>query len=483
MTKPVLPDVYPTIRDGALGASGAPTDNVSVKIGVSTAGAQNAILVFTSLKQVIDTLVSGPLAEAVAYQIAVAGGPIYAINGTADTTGEATDVTASDEGNAEMTVAGDPLDAYDVIFKITRDADDLTAATAAFSYTLDGGDVWSAEIAVPTDGEYEIAGTGLTVTWADGEFVTDDTYSFTTTAPAMSLDNLNTAIDVLLVDPREWGWIHIVGAATATTAAGVATKMASAEAAYRFAFAMLETRDMTPADGETPAETEDEWMAALISSEEWGNFADSRVSVVAGYEELASPLTGRVNNRSFAWVLSARIAQIPVSQSAAEVELGPLKGIVSLKHDESAKPTLDAEGFATGRTIIGKTGFYVTNAKIKAAEGSDYGFIESRRVMDKACKVSRDALLKFLNKRVKVDRETGFILEEVAAAIEAYVGGLLNSALVAPGDASAAAITMNRADNILSTRSTTVRVRVVPLGYLSWIEYDIGFSNPALELA
>jgi hypothetical protein len=41
---------------------------------------------------------------------------------------------------------------------------------------------------------------------------------------------------------------------------------------------------------------------------------------------------------------------------------------------------------------------------------------------------------------------------------------------------------LDRTTNILSSRWTRLTVRVVPLGYLSWIEVDIGFRNPRLVL-
>lgn len=52
---------------------------------------------------------------------------------------------------------------------------------------------------------------------------------------------------------------------------------------------------------------------------------------------------------------------------------------------------------------------------------------------------------------------------------------------MAPGHASAVQVVLKRDSNVLSTRSTTLTVRVRPLGYLEYIEADIGFSNPALE--
>jgi hypothetical protein len=77
----------------------------------------------------------------------------------------------------------------------------------------------------------------------------------------------------------------------------------------------------------------------------------------------------------------------------------------------------------------------------------------------------------------------GNIYEPDARAIEAFVEGQLLAGLVSPGHASEVQVSLRRDSNVLSTRSTTLTVRVRPLGYLEYLEVDIGFSNPALEVA
>lgn len=476
--KPLLPDVWFNIRDGALGLSGAPTDNVHAKVGVASAGDVGVIHAFTTVAQALETLGGGPLAEAVAFSLAVAGGPVYAVRVPASVAGTVSAGAISKTGTGTVTVAGQPTDACEVRIEITRDGINLAAGTAAFKYSLDGGDTYSPEIAVPSGGTYALSNTGLTATFANGSsgtsFKAGDAYRFTATAPAMQLADVLSAIDVLLADSREWGWVHVVGAATPALAAGLAVKMAEAEAAYRFAFALLEAPDQ--AEGQT----EDQWMAALLA--DWADFADVRVGVAAGHEELVSPLTGRVHRRSAAWPLSARLAQIPVHEHAGRVATGPLAGIVRLHHDEFVKPGLDAARFSTLRTFIGRSGFYPTAGRLMAPEGSDYAYIENRRVMDLACKIVRRAMLRYLNDAVAVDGE-GNIRETDAAAIESYVKGKLQAELLAPGHASDVIVRLKRDSNVLATRSTTLTIRVLPLGYLSWIEMDIGFRNPKLEAA
>ena len=470
MPQPLLPDVWFDIQDGSLGILPPPTDNVSAKIGVASSGPINEIVSVTSLKQVQDTFGGGPLAEALATHLALSGAPVYAVRANPSVSGSIGSVAKTGTGTGDLTITGSPNDAYSLIVKITRDGANLAAGTAAFTYSLDGGDNYSPEIAIPTGGTYALPGTGLTLTFSNGSsgtsFVTGDTYSATTTAPAYTLTDLNNAITVLLNDPREWGWLHVVGAATPAVAAGVATRLQEAETQYRFAFALLEAQEDTDAN--------------LLAA--WGNFADKRVAVAAGYVELASPLSGLVQKRSAAWSASGRLAAIPVHEHLGRVNSGPVQGVVRLYRDEFAAPGLDPAGFTTMRTIIGRSGFYFTRGRIKAPQGSDFQFIENRRVMDRACRITRNAALRYLNDNVRVDG-AGNIYEPDARAIEAYVEGQLIAGLVAPGHASAVQVTLKRDSNVLSTRSTTLTVRVRPLGYLEYIEADIGFVNPALEAA
>lgn len=470
MPQPLLPDAWFDIQDGSLGILPPPTDGVSAKVGGASSGPVNQIVSVTSLQQVRDTFVSGPLAEALATHLALSGAPVYAIRVNASVAGTTGSVTKSGTGTGNLTVSGAPNDSYSVQVRITRAGTNLAAGTAAFQYTLDGGDNWSAEIAVPTGGTYALPSTGLTLTFVNGgsgtSFEVGDTYSFTTTAPAYTLTDLNAAIDVLLADPREWGFLHVVGAATPAVAAGVAVRMQQAETAYRFAFALLEAPDDTDSN--------------LLSS--WNTFADKRVAVAAGYAELASPLTGRVLKRSVAWPAAGRLAAIPVHEHLGRVNTGPVQGVVSLYRDEAATPGLDPAFFTTMRTIIGRQGFYFTRGRIKAHAGSDFQFIENRRVMDRACRIARNAALRYLNDNVRVDA-AGNIYEPDARAIEAFVEGQLIAGLISPGHASAVQVTLTRDSNVLSSRSTTLTVRVRPLGYLEYIEVDIGFTNPALEVA
>lgn len=474
MAKPALPGVYVNIRDGGLGVLPSPTESVHAKIGVSSKGPVNQVVSVATLADLQDTFGTGPLVEAAAVALAIAGGPIYLVRVNASVAGSIGSVTASRVGSSDGTlvVTGTPNDRYEVIVEITRSGS-VAGAGAAFRYSLDGGDTWSAEKALAAS--YVLENTGLTLTFTDGAanptFEAGDRFVVETTAPAMSLAGLNDALTALLADPREWGFVHVVGAASAAVFAAVNAKLAEAEASQHYAFAVLEARDMTS------GESESAWMNALLT--EFADSASTRVAVVAGHAEIISPLTGRVQRRSLAWPYTGRLSAIPISEDPARVARGPVPGIVSLYHDEARRVGLDSAGFTTFRTFTGLTGYYVTNGRMKAPEGSDFDLVQTRRVMDAACRIAVNAARRFLGESVRVD-DAGLIDERDAQRIEGYVKGQLEAALVGPGQVSAVDVVLGRASNVLSSRSTTLTVRVRPLGYLKWIEVQIGFENPAL---
>jgi len=472
MPRPPIPDVFVTVQDGALGILPPPSENVHLKIGVATRGDINAVTPVSTLQQAKELFGSGPLVESIAVALTIGGPPVFAIRGNASVAGVITAGPATKTGTGDIAAGGTPVDSYDLRIRITNSGG---LGTARFQYTLDGGDTHSPEILVPSSGTYAVEDTGITLTFTEGPtgtpFVAGDEYRFTTTPPAMTAADLVAALDAALADPREWGFVHVVGTATPAVAAAVATKMAEAETRYRFAFAVLEARDV--ASNETPAQ----WMANLIS--EWSGFASTRVGVVAGFGEIISPISGRLHRRPLAWSYTGRLQRIPVHEHPGRVISGPVPGITLLYHDEQASTGLDSQGFTTFRTIIGYRGFYVTNGRIMAPPGSDFQFVELRRVMDLACRVARNAALRFLNEAVRIDA-AGNILEADAQAIERYVEGQLEAALIVPGHASGVAARIDRASNLLATRTARITIRVRPLGYLSWIETDIGFVNPKL---
>ena len=397
---------------------------------------------------------------------------------------------AGGTGTGTITVAGAAYDAYQARVSITRTG---TVNVGAFKYSLDGGDVYSGEIVIPGGGTYLIPDSNITLTFVVGGgpviFEAGDVHTFTTTAPEFTTGDIATTIAALLVDPTQWGFIHLVGApqtgndatksaASATIATAMSTHMNTAEVAARYGFCLMDAPDVA---------NDSSGDSALAAA--FANFSSLRVGLCAGYSEQVSAIDGRVYRRPDNWVLAARVACIPVQEMPSRVDSGPVGGISALGRDERSREYLDALRISTMRTHIGKQGVYVTSGRLLAPAGSDFELIPNRRVLDKACAAARLALLKFLDDDLFVNGTAstvvagqpgapGTIREGDARRVENYILSQVQATL---GDAvSEVVITCNRADNLLSTKNLRVTIRVIPKGYARFVSADIGLSNPAL---
>jgi len=394
-------------------------------------------------------------------------------------------VATSGAGTGSVAVSGSPLDSYvQAVVKIATTGATLVAATGQFQYSLDGGVNYSVVYAIPSGGTFAVPNTGITLTFANGvgtgnSFVKDDFYVFSTLPPGYVTADLQAAVAVALNNSSQFSWLHVVGAASsaagsASVASALALLMDTAETNHQYQFAIMEAAD----DSDAALD------AAFV------NFVDKRICVGAGYEDLQSTITGNSEKRNMAWGLSARLAKISVSTDPSQFSDGPVPGVNAILRDENVTPGLDFARFSTMRTFPQTAGFYITNGNMMETAGGDFSLVQYIRVMDKACKVAYQALLQFLNTKLRVNpagvqppKVAGAIDERDARNIEGQVEFKLNAALTAPGDVVSVSVIVDRTNNILSTRTLNVTIRIVPLGYAKTISATIGFVNPALVLA
>lgn len=472
-----LPNVNVTLQDFALGLV-EPADHNQAIVGTAASGTANSVVAISDLKTLKSTFGSGPLVEAAAHALVISGGPVYCVKVAATNNGSNTSVTRTGTGpDPGVTVSGNPLDDYNVIVKIITGG---ARSTATFKISFDGGDTYSEEYVSAASVATWASETGLTLAFAVGTYVAADTYTFTSTGPTYSSSDLATALDNLNASAYAFEFVHIVGTvggaddATKVTnfvalATAVDTKLTAWATSYRYAFGILQVPNVAD--------------AALNVAGVTG-FASARQMWVAGDVELISAVTSRKIRRNASLCVAARLALVDLQRSPACPEDGTLPGVVSLYRDERTTEALDTLRITTLRTFDNATsGFYVTNGRMMATAGSDYSFVQNRRVMDRAATVARQALIPYINKDFRVNADTGYIDELEAVAIEARVGRLLETDLVATGRASSAQAQVKRDDNILSTQTLNVRVRIVPKAYARFIDLDIGFENPALAAA
>jgi Protein of unknown function (DUF2586) len=470
-------DVLVEFDDGNLGLLPG-GGSVHLKIGTCSLGQPNVLTSVRTTKQVKERLGTGRLAESAASSIGEKAAPVLVVPATPSTGGidaivhTGTGTAVLNDGDGSL-VESQPLDAYEVIIRITKAGVNLVAGTAAYIISLDGGDTFEDERAVPINGIIEPENTGLTLTFTTGTFVVGDEYTLNTSAPSASVSSIIAALGVALADPRPWRFVHIIGAATPALAAAVNVKMQEATLSKRYTRAILEYR------GKNAGETDAQYEAAFIA--DFGNFTSSegRVAIVVGDVELTSPLTGRSNKVNWAQFLTGRIARRSVAEDAGRVRTGAADGVTKLYYD-GADETLNAVRAITPHPRFGRQGVYSSRGYTMAPNGSDYKFLQHGFIADKVATVGGDAALKYLNDQIAVDPVTGFIDETEAQGIEADIGGVLRAALVEPGELVNVEVVVERQNNILSTEELILEYIMTPFGYAGTIRIRIGYRNPRL---
>jgi hypothetical protein len=161
------------------------------------------------------------------------------------------------------------------------------------------------------------------------------------------------------------------------------------------------------------------------------------------------------------------------------VRYGSIKAATALKPEGLNDGHIEAlknAGYVTVRTITGLTGIYVTSGQVMSEEGSDYTLVERRRVMDKACRQIRAAQVFYLNDTVGVGADGS--PEGLEIFIAQSEGPL--RIMKTNGEISDGHVVIPPGQNILSTATVRTKIRIVPLGKMSYIENEIAYSNPAL---
>lgn len=465
-----LPYVKNTVRDGQSGALALGAD-LHVKIGVSSAGSYAGMVVYTDPDTLADDYGVGPLVSAGAFHIATSKKPVGVIRVdpaqvTAGSLGSITKVGA----HAGPTIADNsstPLDTYDLLLEIVLGG---ALSTATFRYSLDGGDTWSA--AILSAATVALTGTGISLTFPVGTYVAGHQYSAAPRGPTYNITGLTTALGLAFVDVNAYRLIHAVGygtdaTATATLIASANTLMeGAADDSQRYTRLVMEAADDIDADQ----------ISALTA------IAADRVALVGGFAYLLNPFTGAFSRRPAAWQFVSRAMSVRISRDVGAVADGALTGIESIERDEFKTPGLDAARINTLRTWIGRFGYFITRGRLLAQPGSDFTNLTNGLVMDAACRVAYDALLTFVNSDVLVKRSNGQITEQEAQSIESFVTSKLRESISEPGDASDVQYVIDRASNILTTEMLRGKTRILPLGYIRYIENELSFRNPAAEL-
>lgn len=481
------PAVNITELDGALGILPTSAGRLYAVLGVSSSGPFDTPATFARVSDVTSAFGDGPMVEAACYYIEKYGRPVVIVR-TGETNpgtypaasvvvfvGSGTSViTVDDVGTA-------PHDDYEFYFKViaggTIGIDGIT-----FQWSLDGGRTLSPVTALGVATLFIFPDSGGTqIDFAAGTLVAGDVATFRGDAPLWNSTEIGTALDVLIASAVSWEISHVVGNVDGTSFDVIDPKFTGARAAGKYHSYCAHTRmpDL--------AETEAAYLTAMAA------IFDSKATVHGEICSAAAKTISSVTGRQYRRPVSFSVAAMEQAQSEeiniADVNLGSIPG-VSIRdangnadeHDESLNPGLDDARFTVLRTWEGIQGVYVNRPRILSAAGSDFDLHTKRRVLNLAHAALRIYFIRRLNRPIRVDATTGFILEEEALEIESGARAALRDTLLAKPKASAVEVTISRTDNLLSTKTITGDARVTPLAYPEFINIELGFLNPALQV-
>lgn len=475
------PAVTLTELDGSLGVLPPSSGKLLAVVGVSSTGTANTPATYARITDLVAAFGAGPMVEAAAHHIRTTGRPVVVVKTGATTAAAATAVTLAGTGTSVGTVSSATLanDDYEVAVKIVTGG---TRGVAGVTYqvSLDGGRTYGATLALGTDISITIPGAGgVILALAAGTFVAGDVYSFRTSAAAPNGSEVTAALTALQNWIGAWGIVLLAFPLDATLFDAVDAAIAAMRGLGKYRAWVGNTRVPNIAESESAYKTA---LDAIFASK-----ASKTGALCAGAVKHTSAVTGRKYKRPVSFIAASLEANVEEHINTADVNLGPLTA-VSIKtangnadeHDESINPGLDDSRFYVLRTWEGIEGTYVNIPRTFAATGSDFRLLTHRRVMNLACETLKPFLQTRLNKPIRVDPKTGFILESEALEIEAGARRILEAALMSVPKASAVAYTLSRTDNLLSTRRLNGQARIVPLAYAEELVTEIGFSNPAL---
>ena len=298
------------------------------------------------------------------------------------------------------------------------------------------------------------------------------TTCYAVSANSDSNNDILAAVDTLLASRNTFEWITIAGESAAALWAALDAKAVSAESDGRYIHFKCQGRK--PGSGETI----DQWIDKL-KGDERGQSVSPRVQVYAAQLKITDD-TGKSVTADALGLASAMSARSGIHEPVDATAYGPVPSALEILPTGitgSQIDTLDDAGFATFCTYPGQLGIYITHGRMLAGTTSDFGLEERRRVMDYALTQVRSVQFRYINSTVEIGADGSLEGLEMFKAVSAQpLNIMVNDGMISAGE-----IVIDPGQDILATETLKLKVRIRPLGKMSWIENTISYYNPNLK--
>lgn len=473
----MLRDVSHNVTDGLLGNATATGDGKHVKIGASPVTSSTPIVITGSMDAaaIKSRLGFSPLADAVMDSVQFGANRVYCIPVAASNSGTIGDVKQLGSGAGKLTAAGAPTNAFSIAVKITAKGG---LNMAAFAVSLDGGANYGDDVTVPITGEYEVAETGVTLTFVEAEdeaqkansFQTGDIYTITTTAPTMTNGDVLAAMAKLKNFGEEFELVHIVGGSDLALWQAVSELQLELRDVYHKPFFVVMEAAMPTVEGDLT-----DWALGMEADRKKVKNYDIQVSAAWGRLVKLDGTTQVVNLAGVASGLYASTSvhvSIGKTQEAAGLGIPKTKllELMPAEMDDSIIEILDVAGYLTFRAYDGLDNFYVYHAKVMCPDGSDYRYAEDVRVKNKIIRETRKEGLQQINDDID---QTDIRGELNARAV--FMQAPLER-MIANKEISAAEVTVpdELVEAFKKDEIMRVLVRYLSRGYIREVVVDLG---------
>jgi hypothetical protein len=468
--------------DGQLGAVNSEALPLAIA-GTAAAGAYTP-RVFARLADMIAEYHSGDLLEAAAPQLKDWTGQVIAcrIQVAADATTSL--VTTAWLGTSPPTVATGDAPSETAEYRI-RIGEGGTRGTEGITYqvSLDAGRNYGAMTALGTATTITLpaatVGT-LAIDFGAGTMLTGNVLVIRTVAAVPTAAEVTTAATALGQHVQRWECLEVSSPCDATIASAVDAVLTEMAGRGKKTYAILHPRLQTP--GETLAA----YQTAMASM--WGSYSSTRTHIWPGDMHYVSRVDGRKMRRPRSWAVAPYIERLPRQIDPAHIDNGALPGVSLVDdlgnpelHDEKISPAFDAMKLGSLYSR-GTDGVYIGNARTKSPEGSDYRYVQIRRVINVGEWVLEEYLNRVLNKDVIVAKKTGKPTPSYVRRVKGLAESRILSVYSVGPMVSGIDVNPDANANILSTEQWPFDFEVIPLGYVKSIPVRVLMRNPALTV-
>ncbi len=175
-------------------------------------------------------------------------------------------------------------------------------------------------------------------------------------------------------------------------------------------------------------------------------------------------------NESWAWV-----SKFPMSDGVELDTIAFSNGVNYNVTPESELASLSDYGYCFLRKFTGFTGSYNNQPNTCSLPTSDYHYIYNNRTIDKAIRTIRVSTIPALSSPIVLN-SNGTMTDSTVAYFESLANMALD-VMIQNGEISAYSVTIDPAQNVLSTNKVVETVKVLPIGVADFIEINIGFTT------